>query len=531
MSRSRAIAILIIVGFVLYFNVFFNSFLWDDEVTILNNPSIQSFSNIPNFFTMNFLSNVTNTNFLASYYRPVTSTVQTILYVLFGPHPFFFHFFQISIHILNSVLIYLMFCYLYKNKSLPLFLSLIFLVHPMNVEAVSWISATQEVFFFFIGILALLYVVKYQELNLKDLFFINLLVFLSMLIKESGVIFFLLIFTYLLKINKKSAYLNLFFSTITLFIYTFIRFAVDSLYVSGTGLFPIMRVSFLTRLLNIPKMFFYYLSTFFYPVELAISHQWVIIKPDINNFYIPLIFLISCFFLFFYILCRLKNNIFTFFFIWFCIGILLHLQIVPLNMTVSERWFYFPMVGLLGMIGVLLNKIYVVHNKLIKTILIVIIILFSLRSFIRTFDWRNGLTLFSRDIIKSQESFDIQNNLGVELFRKGRIDEAKPYFEESVKLAPYWWVNWNNLGAYFHHKKDYKIAELYYKKSIKNGDYELAYENYALILILQRKIQEAKKFVNDVALIKFPLNQRLISFQEYLNSPDIQNRSFNEKEF
>jgi len=157
-------------------------------------------------------------------------------------------------------------------------------------------------------------------------------------------------------------------------------------------------------------------------------------------------------------------------------------------MTVAERWLYFPMIGLLGMIGTILSKLQIINDKsqinfksqikskTIFILLIIIIIVFSVRSFVRVLDWRNGLSLFGRDI-RQDSSFDLQNNIGVELFRIGQYKEAKKYFEKSVKLAPYWWVNWNNLGAIYEREKNYQKAKEYYQKAIDNGQYYLAYEN------------------------------------------------------
>src|SRR3990167_8265558 len=516
MNRVRAIALLIIVGYALYFNVFFNGFLWDDEVVILNNPLISSVKNIGSFYTGSFLKSGISTSLFSSYYRPVMTTVHTFLYVLFGPTPFFFHFFQISIHILNSILVYLVLFYLIKNSTLSLLLSFVFLVHPINVEAVSFISATQEVLFVFVGLLSLFYLLKSSSFDNKKLLIINFLIFTSLLIKESGILFFGLVFIYLMIFNKKYAYLSLFFSILSVLLYGLIRIFTGVLYVSGIGLFPIMRVPFLTRLITIPKILFFYISSFFYPIDLATSQHWVVYKLDINNFYIPLALIILSLITIFFYLIKSKNKLFLFFFMWLILGLGIHSQLIALNMTVAERWFYFPMVGLLGIIGVLLKKTYVKNYKLINIVFIIIIILFTVRSFIRTFDWRNGLSLFSHDLIYSKESFDLQNNLGVELFRLGKMEKARTHFEISVKLAPYWWVNWNNLGAYYQYKKNYKKAEFFYKKSITNGDYELAFENYAGILILQKKYNEAHKFLEETTLKKFPFNQKIVFYKEYL---------------
>lgn len=153
-------------------------------------------------------------------------------------------------------------------------------------------------------------------------------------------------------------------------------------------------------------------------------------------------------------------------------------------------------------------------SKIIIALTILIIFIFSVRSFIRVLDWQNGLALYSRDI-KKNSSFDLQNNLGVELFRAGRFDQAKKYFEISTDLAPYWWVNWNNLGASFEREKNYKKAADYYQKSINNGQYYLAYENLAKILVLHGKDQKKTEDFLQRALKLFPENQNLLMINKY----------------
>jgi len=515
----KKILIIVFIGFLTYFPSLFNGFVWDDEVTFQQASSI--------------LGNI--------YFRPVTSFIQSIFYNIFGLQPFFYHFFQLIIHIATAILIFYLFKRFFK-ETISFFLALIFLVHPANVEAVSFASAMQEVAFTLTGITGLYLFVNTEErmdprLRGDDVyvkvFFATLLLLIALLMKETAIVFFVLVFCYLVLYKRKQNNVLIsysIFAVILLMVYLLVRFSSGNLYVQGQGLFPIMRVSLATRLINIPMIILYYLGKFFYPMNLTIAQHWVVKVVDFRNFWLPLlvdggffILLISAYMFVssprkrgssFSLDSRLHGNDFIFFFLWFLIGLLPHLQIIPLNMTVAERWLYFPMIGLLGMIGVVLSSPRRRGSRLLISLGIIIILLFSIRSFIRTLDWRNGLALFGHDI-KKTSSFDLQNNLGTELFRVGRYDEAKKYFEISTKLAPHWWVNWNNLGAIYEWEKNYPKAIEYYQKSINNGQYYLAYENLAKILVFHGNDQKKTEEFLEKSLELFPKDENLQQIQAY----------------
>jgi hypothetical protein len=48
---------------------------------------------------------------------------------------------------------------------------------------------------------------------------------------------------------------------------------------------------------------------------------------------------------------KAETRAYLFFGAWASLGILAHLQIIPLDMTAAETWLYFPMPGILGMLG------------------------------------------------------------------------------------------------------------------------------------------------------------------------------------
>ncbi len=108
-------------------------------------------------------------------------------------------------------------------------------------------------------------------------------------------------------------------------------------------------------------------------------------------------------------------------------------------MTIAERWLYFPMIGVFALVSYaifqLANNIRGLwQKKLLFGIIILAVLTLAGRTIIRLSDWRNGLTLYSHDIKLSKNSYDAENNYGVELLRAGRLDEAKLHFKKYIGL-------------------------------------------------------------------------------------------------
>jgi len=220
-------------------------------------------------------------------------------------------------------------------------------------------------------------------------------------------------------------------------------------------------------------------------------------------------------------------KIFHFFILWFGISLAPVLNIVPLDMTMAERWLYFPLIGFLGAASFAAvnaaQKLTPKKQKIAATLLAIVIAALGVRTIARNNDWRNGLSLYGHDIslaaaISPQGNYDLENNYGVELFRAGRFDDAKKHFEKSIALQPNWEYPQNNLGAALEREGDLNGALVQYRKAAKMG-YYLAHENTAGILIRMKRYDEARKFIED-SLLKMPQNVNLQFKLAYLYAAD-----------
>ncbi len=503
-TTLKAVYVIVIVGFIVFGNMLFNSFVWDDFKFIITVSQTNGLT-LSTLFGESIFNSV-------GFYRPITGLYFHIVYAIFKNTTFFYHLIQLSIHIFNAYLVFYLFSKFLK-KELSFFLSLIFLIHPISVESVSYISAVPDILFFAFGMSALILSLSLKgNFTIRRISLIFLLLLLSVFSKEAGFLFILLILLYKILLDRKNFPFFLFIIAGVSLLYIFTRFAVAGVHVERLPFIPIASLSLFERILNIPAIFFYYIKTFFLPLQLSVYQQWVIKDFDISSFYFPsliiLIFMTLILLLGLRFFKANKQNFYTllFFFGWLIAGFIIHAQIVPLEMTVSDHWFYSPIVGLLGIIGLGIGPLggkIKVNIQILYMLFYILLVLLGFRTMLRNTNWVNNLTLFSHDI-KTSDNFALQNELGVEYMKIKNYDLALKYFEKSAKLYPYE-TNLFNIGHTYSFKGDLEKAEDYYYKAINAKKYPenlrkiiilVVYESLAAVLILQDD-PKAKDFIND----------------------------------
>jgi tetratricopeptide (TPR) repeat protein len=199
----------------------------------------------------------------------------------------------------------------------------------------------------------------------------------------------------------------------------------------------------------------------------------------------------------------------------------MHLQIIPLDMTVADRWFYFTIVGLLGMIGVVIQNIsssfVKQHEKIFVGIAVCIFVLVALRTMVRNTNWSNNIVLFSHDATEI-DNFQNENNLATFYSLKNQPQDALIHVKRSVAILPYD-ANLTNLGFIYENLRDYTHAEDAYKHVLsadhKSSSFDsketFAYLHLGGLYLATGKPAEAENIYKK-ALRKYPTNGVLWAF-------------------
>lgn len=537
LTNIRVILLIGIIGFATYFNSLFNPFIIDDIAQIVENPYIvnpyiANQHNISVFFNSSIgVPLQPEKSFQRFYFKPLLYTTYFLLHAFFKLTPFFFHLLQLTLHIFNTVLVFFIFEKFIKHRLISLFMSLIFLVHPLNSEAVIYIANLQDILFMSFGLIALNKLIKLGEstkITIKKLLFLPVTILLALLSKESAMLFVFLLFFYSYIFDRKNIkYVSVAVTGSGLF-YGYLRSRAASHILWYILPSLIQRSPLLVRIQSIPKIILYYISKFFVPVNFAVLQDWVVKNINFSNFVLPLIIeltIIACIVLLgVHVFKRFAgfSRTYLFFVFWLVLGMSLHIQVFPLDQTVADRWFYFPMVGLLGIVGVLLNVVSVGisklrnNNKLLPLLgygAIFIILSLSTLTVIRNSQWKSSTRLFTHDVAFAEDSSKLNNMLGGDYLQSGDLGKAKYHFEKSLILDPDFGNSINSMGLIYELERDIINAKSFYAKNIALNDglpKNLSYQGLSRIALLYERNPKLSREISEAALQKYPLDPLLL---------------------
>src|SRR5258708_1624739 len=154
-TTKKAIIWITIIVIIVWANMLFNGFVQDDITYVIYNPALHIASSFGN-------ANLFNGG---GQYRPFPALYFATIFNLFTITSFFYHFLQLALHIACSLIVFFIFKK-FLTRNISFVLSLIFLVHPINVESVSYIAQTVSPLLFALGSIPLLLVMD-KKLNLK----------------------------------------------------------------------------------------------------------------------------------------------------------------------------------------------------------------------------------------------------------------------------------------------------------------------------------------------------------------------------
>src|ERR1022692_3967665 len=142
------------VAFLIYSRSLFCGFEGDDFPQIVNNPQVQSWAYLPKLLGSHLWSQLSDRPSL--FYRPIFSVWMLLVHTCGGLAPWFWHLSSILLHVAATWLVFRICRRLTGNDAGAAAAAAIFAVHPIHVDAVSWVSASCELLFAISALAAML---------------------------------------------------------------------------------------------------------------------------------------------------------------------------------------------------------------------------------------------------------------------------------------------------------------------------------------------------------------------------------------
>ncbi|MBI4359264.1 MAG: tetratricopeptide repeat protein [Candidatus Nealsonbacteria bacterium] len=504
-KKHWLILVLIVVGFLLYANSFGNRMFWDDDDNILKNQYIKDWQYFPRYFSENLIAGA---GLMSNYWRPLLLTVFSLEWKLWGSWPPGYHLVNTFFHTANALLLFFVLFRFFQNRRLAFLTALVFLIHPLQTEAVTYVSGLADPLSVFFILLGLLFYLKFEQSGAppweNKWFWLSLLSSaLALLAKETAIVLPVLIFLAGFSSQKPEerigerlkASAKKFWPFLALALIYFLLRATTLNFVNTFNLYNetnVFTANFLVRLLTFFRVLVIYFSLLFWPQNLHMERSVVLANswssPDVVLGAFLFFGLLA---LAFFSLLSRPRAILGFGLIWFFIGLAPTSNLlIPVSGLLYEHWLYLPLAGIfliLIWLGFWVSGKYPFSRNFLLILLAIFLAFLARQTFVRNREWRDPITFYNQTLKYAPGSYRVINNLGMAYADKGDPLRAEKTYQLAIQLDPKNPVAWHNLANAYRDTGRADLAIEDFKKAISLDPQFFFSYNALVSLYLEKK--------------------------------------------
>lgn len=476
------------------------------------------------------LLNNDHQGYLAFYkQRIVTYSTFLLNYQFSGLDPASFHFFNLVVHAINTILVFSLLSMLLAQVSsnsnaliVAFICALLWTLHPLNSQAVIYVVQRAVLLACFFSLLSLIFWIKAGGSNKHNLLFYSaaLLCFIfAVFSKESAIllpaIWFLLDVLILKKdIKQRLTYFVGALVAILLLSLGALAIVTDNVFqFLDSATRPDTNFTRLEYFLAQPKIIATYLYKLIWPSPLLLEYPFVD-KGTLASAWPWLILHLAIILV--AILFVKKNALLAFGVFFYYIMLAVESSIIPLRDLAFEHRVYFPNIGIaIIFASILLFLFERLDNKrviVVSAIFVSLVLGFLTHERLKT--WSEPISFYKSNLEHSPDNARLNYNVGTSYFNAGDFVNAEPYFRKAFFLA---WqqqlITYNyaqSLLQTFINLGKNKEAEAFAKEVVKafNGEPQLQSKIITVYsqIFLKRKECEAVLKLTGQALQLWPKN-------------------------
>lgn len=507
-------ALLFVIGFIAYSNTLSGPILWDGQLQIINSENIHEISSFAD------ISLWTDVNF-----RPLAKFSFALNWMLDGESPVWYRVVNILLHILTSFIAYwllrLTFSLLNNKKydqrmmhATALVLSLLFLLHPLQTMAVTYVVQRMTLMAAFFYMAAVFLYAKgriaylHNEQKRRSVLLISLAILLGILglmSKQNAVTFpmaFILYEIFFIRRKDGKMCKKYVYSALTMFFIVFLGVLFSGILPSETVSYT--RLEYFVGQLGVLTR---YLTLLVFPVGQNIDH-FILLNDTLLGIREVTGIIILTGMITLAILSFKKNKLLSFGIFWFLLCMSIESGIIPIRDLMMEHRMYLPLFGIsMCLAGVMLRYVhYKAFSSFVVTALLILIVL-GVLTFQRNRVWASEISLWENSLQQNPGNPRAMLNLGDALTDRARVANTEQQKEKDLRLA----ISYFSEGI----KEDTLLSHAYKHRALaylELGEYNRALSDIEKVVVKKRKEEYLYLYVKGVIYAK------LSQFSEALNS-------------
>ena len=444
--RWLTITAVLLVGAMAYINTCTGEFVWDDASSIFIHEHVRD----PSKFLLLFTEDQHAFGLgQGNFYRPLLAASFMVDYAVSRPQegeavsPLFFHLSNLAWHLAAALLLFALLTRLGAPLFVRIFTPLIFAVHPLQTEAVTYISGRGDPMSATLLFAALFFGLSESSRRRRIIAtLVSMLFFVAALLtKESATIFPFLLGLLCLVLphatgsspKRRALWARLAppaIALIILAVYGILRATVLNF---GSDSAP-REISYAARLAEVCQAFALYLKLLFVPTRLHMERTLNGAPPWLT---VLGAFLLAGFLAGFVLALRTKRIRVAAGLAWFLISWFPVSGIIPLNAPMAEHWLYVPMAGFFWGLTEFLNPLAVRPRFRwgVAAVACAGCLCFVGLTAHRNRDWRSSESLFLATLAENPNSIRVHYNLAVTYEDiLGNLPGARRHYLDVVEL-------------------------------------------------------------------------------------------------
>jgi len=512
---------LIVFPVLLYLNTLRSDFVFDDLPLLVEHSKVRELSTPWRLFVGQPSGRPT--------YRMVRTISYALDYAIGGMEPTVYHFSNILYHTITALLVFRLVRRLTVAWRAALFASLLFAAHPIQTEAVAYISGRRDLLSTLFYLVGLLSFVRYRdEPNRRHLLVARGAFLLAVLSKEMAITLPFLWLAYdTFRGLEPSPSAPV--SSLARQVGAALKAAVlrsRALYGSMLAACAAMSVYFLfvitisrqkafyggslaTTLLTLARIVAHYVKLLLFPATLSadysynafpVTNSWGDLRAWLAVFALGLI-------LFGLLKLAAHAKMAAFGGLWFFLTLLPVSQIIPHHELMAEHYLYLPSIGIAIMAGVLLDRWTERSGRAhaVYAGFAVLLLLFSLRTIVRNRDWKDEFTLWKKTVQTAPDSGRAHLNLALFYLDTGKYALAEHEFNQTTRITPddvHLLISMGLLKSYTWNLEE---ADRYFREAVRIGARTkrslaaVALNNLGAIALGRGGHQEAERYFQEAS--------------------------------